>query len=45
MLTTGEMALVEANDGYSLGAYQISARAYADLLIARWRELVSTAAA
>ncbi|MHA3774768.1 ATP-grasp domain-containing protein [Verrucomicrobiota bacterium sgz303538] len=42
VLTTGQTALVEANDGYSLGAYQISAHAYADLLIARWLELVST---
>lgn len=42
LLTSGQTALVEANDGYSLGAYKISAHAYADILIARWRELVST---
>ena len=41
VLTTGQTALVEANDGYALGAYQISASAYTDLLLTRWNELVS----
>jgi len=42
VLSTGETALIEANDGYALGAYQISAEAYTNLLEARWRELLST---
>ena len=41
VLTTGQTALVEANDGYALGAYQISAGAYTDLLLTRWNELIS----
>jgi hypothetical protein len=35
--------LVEANDGYALGAYEVSARVYADLVLTRWAELVSMA--
>ncbi len=42
LLATGETALVEANDGYALGAYAVAAKPYADLLITRWRELVNT---
>jgi len=45
VLTTGETALIEANDGYSLGAYQIGESAYTDLLLTRWKELLSTNAA
>jgi hypothetical protein len=44
VLATGETALVECNDGYALGAYQIAAPLYAELLFARWRELVSLSA-
>lgn len=44
VLTSGQTALVEANDGYALGAYQISATAYTDLLLTRWNELVSAIA-
>jgi len=33
---------VEANDGYSLGAYQVDGKIYADLLLTRWRELLTT---
>ncbi len=40
VLDTGETALVEANDGYSLGAYAIDATSYTDLLFTRWRELI-----
>ena len=43
VLASGEIALVEANDGYSLGAYSISSASYAQLLFARWRELLATA--
>jgi hypothetical protein len=41
VLGAGETALVEANDGYALGAYTIAAEPYADLLIRRWRELLT----
>lgn len=41
LLGTGETALVEANDGYALGAYTIAAQPYTDLLIRRWSELLS----
>lgn len=42
VLNTGESALVEANDGYALGAYEIAARPYTDLLARRWQELLQT---
>lgn len=42
-LNTGETALVEANDGYGLGAYAIESTAYAELVFARWRQLLATA--
>ncbi len=42
VLATGETALVEANDGYSLGAYELSGVIYTDLLLTRWAELIST---
>ncbi|HEU4391381.1 MAG TPA: ATP-grasp domain-containing protein [Blastocatellia bacterium] len=45
VLTTGQTALVEVNDGYALGAYQISASTYTDILLTRWNELLSTATA
>ena len=42
ILSSGETCLVEVNDGYSLGRYDgISGADYTDLLIARWRQLVS----
>lgn len=40
VLDSGETALVEANDGYSLGVYAADAEPYADLLFARWAELL-----
>lgn len=40
VLSSGETALVEANDGYALGAYKIESAPYAELLFARWAELV-----
>ena len=42
VLATGESALVEANDGYSLGAYELAAKPYTDLLVRRWCELLQT---
>ncbi|TQM32395.1 ATP-grasp domain-containing protein [Nocardia bhagyanarayanae] len=43
VLTNGETALVEANDGYALGAYDIAADQYTELVLRRWRELVDGA--
>jgi hypothetical protein len=45
VLSTGETALVEANDGYSLGAYAVDAGPYTDLLCRRWGELLTGAKA
>lgn len=45
LLSTGETALVEANDGYSLGAYSVEAKPYTDLLARRWSELLTTSRA
>lgn len=39
VLTTGETALVEWNDGFALGAYGLPPETYTDLLLARWKEL------
>lgn len=40
VLSTGETALVEANDGFSLGYYKgCSPKKYLELLILRWTEL------
>jgi hypothetical protein len=41
VLTDGRTAIVEVNDGYSLGAYGLAAAHYAQLLQARWREIVA----
>jgi hypothetical protein len=44
VLAGGRTALVEANDGFSLGAYpKITAAAYADVLLTRWQQLLATA--
>lgn len=42
VLDDGNTALVEANDGYALGAYGIAADRYAELLMARWAQLMAT---
>jgi hypothetical protein len=39
VLAGGETALVEMNDGFSLGAYGLDDASYTDLVIARWCEL------
>lgn len=39
VLGSGEMALVEMNDGFSLGSYGLDDALYTDLVIARWCEL------
>lgn len=41
VLASGETALVEANEGFSLGAYQIESSLYTELLFTRWQELLS----
>lgn len=40
VLQDGRTALVEVNDGLALGAYQIAASTYTDLVFARWAELM-----
>lgn len=45
VLETGQTALVEANDGYALGAYTIAAEPYTNLLVRRWQELLSISGA
>jgi hypothetical protein len=42
VLASGETALIEANEGYSLGAYQISSEAYTNVVFARWRQLTAS---
>lgn len=37
----GRTLLVECNDGYALGYYGLDSLAYAELLIARWRQLTA----
>eukprot|EP00579_Thalassiosira_antarctica_P025643 CAMPEP_0202006530 /NCGR_PEP_ID=MMETSP0905-20130828/11248_1 /ASSEMBLY_ACC=CAM_ASM_000554 /TAXON_ID=420261 /ORGANISM="Thalassiosira antarctica, Strain CCMP982" /LENGTH=182 /DNA_ID=CAMNT_0048564289 /DNA_START=357 /DNA_END=906 /DNA_ORIENTATION=+ len=44
VLDNGETAMVEWNDGYSLGAYDMDATTYSDSLIARWEEVMKFAA-
>jgi len=41
VLTDGRTVLVEANDGYSLGAYGLDAVEYSELLEARWIQLMA----
>lgn len=40
ILDRGATALVERNDGFSIGSYGLATENYADLLIARWTQLV-----
>jgi hypothetical protein len=40
VLSSGETAVVEWNDGFSLGSYGLDKALYTDLLLARWSELV-----
>jgi ATP-grasp domain, R2K clade family 2 len=41
VLATGETALVEMNDGFGIGAYQIDSKNYTDLIWARWEQLLA----
>ncbi len=42
VLSTGETALVELNDGFAVGAYTIDSKNYTDMLLARWQELLNS---
>lgn len=42
VLENGETALIEANDGYALGAYHIASRPYTELLFSRWAQLLAS---
>lgn len=44
VLSTGQTALIEVNDGYSLGAYGIDSESYTRLLFTRWNELTAESA-
>lgn len=41
VLDSGETALVEMNDGFAIGAYQIDSKNYTDMIWARWEELLT----
>ncbi len=41
VLASGQTALVEMNDGFAVGAYEIDSTNYTDLLWARWEELLA----
>lgn len=40
LLKNGETALVEWNDGYALGSYDLEKEVYTDLILARWNEII-----
>jgi ATP-grasp domain, R2K clade family 2 len=42
VLSSGETALIEMNDGFALGAYQIKSQDYTNLILSRWEELLSS---
>ena len=44
VLESGETTLVEWNDGFALGSYGLEKEVYADLLIARWEEILEQSA-
>jgi hypothetical protein len=39
VLSSGQTALVERNDGFSLGSYGLDPTLYTELILARWCEL------
>ena len=43
VLSTGETALIEWNDGFALGSYGLEAEVYTDLIVARWEEIAKAA--
>lgn len=40
VLTNGETALIEWNDGYALGSYGLEKETYTDLILNRWNEIL-----
>jgi hypothetical protein len=44
VLSTGQTALIELNDGFSLGSYNLPAPLYTNLLLARWTEMCGNSA-
>lgn len=42
VLSSGETALIEVNDGFSIGKYDMPNDLYAELVITRWKDLMST---
>jgi hypothetical protein len=40
VLSSGETALIEVNDGYSLGSYGLDDDLYTELIVARWCQLM-----
>lgn len=42
ILSTGETALIEWNDGYALGSYGLDKEIYTDLLLERWDEIIKS---
>ncbi|MDP7289906.1 MAG: ATP-grasp domain-containing protein [Phycisphaerae bacterium] len=42
VLSSGRTALVEMNDGFSVGAYDIDQKNYTDMVVARWEELMAS---
>lgn len=43
LFTSGETALVEWNDAFALGSYDLDPQLYTDLILTRWEELIQTA--
>lgn len=42
VLSTGETALIEMNDGFALGAYDVSSNDYGEMVWNRWAEIVES---
>ena len=43
VLGNGETALIEWNDGFSLGSYRLDKELYTELILARWEEILEEA--
>lgn len=44
ILSNGDTALIEWNDGYALGAYKLNKEIYTELILARWEEILKNIA-
>ncbi|PCJ64293.1 MAG: hypothetical protein COA58_13125 [Bacteroidetes bacterium] len=40
VLNNGETALIEWNDGFALGSYELDKQIYTDLILSRWNEVI-----